>query len=135
LLVDDSEPFLRAAQIFLSQSAEVRVVGLAHDGCEALALAANLRPDIILLDLNMTGMSGLSALAPLREAFPQLGLIALTQYELDAYREAALAAGADAFVAKRLMWRDVLPAIRTVYKQRQTASLHSEPGIAGEGHG
>ncbi len=118
LLVDDSLLFLDIATRFLQEEYrdEVVVVGAAGGGEEALAQAQLLQPQVILIDLNMPGMSGLEAIPRLREALPDAGIIALTLLDAEAYRQAALAAGADGFVSKPNMGADLLPAIRRVVR-------------------
>jgi len=114
LLVDDHEPFLHIAAEFLQRHPELAVVGLARGGEETLAQAQALRPDVILMDLNMPGLGGLEAIRRLRAMLPQVGIIALTLLERKVYRQVALAAGADDFVAKADLIADLLPAIRRV---------------------
>jgi DNA-binding NarL/FixJ family response regulator len=116
LLVDDHEPFLRIATEFLQRHHELVVVGTAREGKEALAQAQALSPQVILLDLNMPGLNGLETIPRLRVMLPQAGIIALTLLDPRTYRQAALAAGADDFVAKANLTTDLLPAIRRVAK-------------------
>jgi len=61
LLVDDNEAFLVLARHLLASVPEISVVGLGHDGYDAVRLAEELRPDLILMDLSMPGMGGLQA--------------------------------------------------------------------------
>jgi DNA-binding NarL/FixJ family response regulator len=114
LLVDDNLMFLEIARDFLQMQAELIVVGTAHDGQEALAQAEKLKPDVILLDLNMPGLSGLDAIPKLLQVAPQAKIIALTMMNLDAYQPIALAAGANGFVAKPDMGGDLIQTIRRV---------------------
>ena len=116
LLVDDSAVFLRRVTCFLQEDCqgEVVVVGTASSGQEALTQAQELRPQVILIDLRMPGMGGLEAIPRLRAMLPGAGIIAMTLHDLDVYREAALAAGADEFVPKRALLTDLLPVIRRV---------------------
>jgi DNA-binding NarL/FixJ family response regulator len=114
LLVDDNQIFLETLARFLAQRSEgdVAVVGAAQGGRDALAYARRLRPELVLLDLAMPDLSGLAVLPKLRETLPAAILIALTLQDSDEIREAALAAGADAFVSKASLERDLLPTIR-----------------------
>jgi len=116
LLVDDSATFLYFVSRFLREqhSDEVMIAGLAEGGEAGLAQAQALRPDIVLIDLAMPGLPGLKAIPRLREALPNLGIIALTLMEPNGYRQAALAGGADEFVSKATLATDLLPAIRRV---------------------
>lgn len=112
MLVDDNPTFLGIAARFLQQHDEVRVVSAAVGGEEAIGLAQAIQPQVILLDLAMPELPGLKAIPLLREALPRVGIIALTLLNTDGYRQAALAAGANDFVAKGNMNTELLPAIR-----------------------
>jgi two-component system response regulator NreC len=131
LLVDDHEPFLRAAADFLQRHHELAVVGVLRGGEEALAQAQDLRPHVILIDLNMPGLNGLETISRLRVMLPEVGIIALTLLDPNAYRQAALAAGADDFVSKANLTSDLLPAIRRVARAllpgKEPTDRHGSP--------
>jgi DNA-binding NarL/FixJ family response regulator len=114
LLVDDNPAFLHIATRFLQQHHDIVVVGAAGGGQEALALAQELQPDIVVIDLAMPGLSGLETIPRLRAVLPEVGIIALTVLDTNGYREAALAASANDFVPKATLDTDLLPAIRRV---------------------
>ena len=114
LLVDDNPGFLRIATRFLQEHDDVVVVGAAGGGEEALALVQDLQPDIVVIDLAMPGLSGLATIPLLQIVLPEVGIIALTVLDTNGYRQAALAAGANDFVAKASLDTDLLPAIRRV---------------------
>jgi DNA-binding NarL/FixJ family response regulator len=114
LLVDDNRVFLRIATRFLQEHGDVVVVGAAGGGEEALALAQDLQPDIVVIDLAMPGLSGLVTISLLQVVLPEVGIIALTVLDTKGYRQATLAAGANDFVAKASLDTDLLPAIRRV---------------------
>ena len=114
LLVDDNPTLLRVATRFLEKHDEVVLVGTAVGGVGALARAQELRPDVILLDLAMPDLPGLEVIPRLREAVPEMRIIALTMLDTEQYRTAALATGADEFVPKADLSTDLLPAIRRV---------------------
>jgi DNA-binding NarL/FixJ family response regulator len=120
LLVDDSASFLSIVTRFLQEHnhGEVVVVGTAHGGREALAQARDLRPQVILIDLSMPDLPGLEAIPRLRAMLPEVGIIALTLWHANGYREAALAAGADDLVSKFAVNSDLLPAIRRVARSK-----------------
>ena len=109
LLVDDNPTFLRIASRYLREHCnnELDVVGTAQGGEMALALAPELQPQVILLDLSMSDMPGLKAIPLLREALPDVRIIIVTLLHTEVYRDAALAAGADGFVAKATMSTDL----------------------------
>jgi DNA-binding NarL/FixJ family response regulator len=116
LLVDDNPTFLRILGDFLGEEEDILVVGVAQSGEEALVKAKELRPQVILLDLAMPGLNGFNTTPRLRSMMPAVGIIALTVLDANGYREAALAAGADDFVAKANLNTHLVPAIRRVVK-------------------
>jgi DNA-binding NarL/FixJ family response regulator len=111
LVVDDNEAFLRVATDFLQRHDELLVVGAICGGEEALAQVQDLQPQVILIGLDTPG---LEILPRLRNMLPDVGIIALTLLEGNAYRRAAMAAGADDLVPKTELTTELLPAIRRV---------------------
>lgn len=113
LLVDDNRTFLGILKRFLEGYPDVHVAGVAAGGEEGIALAFQLRPQVILLDLAMPGVSGLEAIPRLRARLPKVAIIVLSLLEGNGYEGAALKAGADGFVPKSRLYNDLLPAIRS----------------------
>lgn len=111
LVVDDNKAFLRVATDFLQRHDELTVVGAICGGEEALAQAQDLGPQVILIGLDRPGLETISCL---RNMLPGVGIIALTLLEGNAYRQAAMAAGADDLVRKTELTTELLPAIRRV---------------------
>lgn len=111
LLVDDSPHFLRAAREFLHLQQTFTVAGSATEGPDALIQAQQLQPDLILLDLNLGTQSGLELIPLFRTLMPGTKIIVLTSMDDEAYRTAALQAGADAFVRKTEMARSLVSVI------------------------
>jgi two-component system response regulator DegU len=132
LLVDDNSTFLQILARFLrtQYQDEVVVVGTASGGKEALRTSQDLQPQVILLDLAMPDVPGLDVIPVLRTRMPDVIIIALTLWDTDAYREAARAAGADAFVSKASLSTDLLPAIRRLV---QATRPHGSCGPASPG--
>ena len=114
LLVDDSIAFLDIAASFLSNHENLIIVGTAQNGNEALSLAADLHPDVVLLDVNMPGLSGIEITPHLRKILPEAGIIVLSFQNSDIYEEAALVAGADDFIPKDTLVYSLIPAIYRV---------------------
>ena len=115
LIVDDNPTFLMGLRRFLAKIAFVEVVGEANNGRDALTLVDELQPDVALIDLALPEVSGLSVLAQLRKDHARIGTVALTMFESDAYRTAALNAGANAFVTKRMLNQQLVTAIEEAY--------------------
>jgi two-component system response regulator DesR len=119
LLVDDNPTFLRIVERYLKAEEEITVVGAAEGGDEALALVHRLKPDIVLTDLAMPKVSGMETILRMRAAWPKMGIIALTLLDTTGYRQAALTAGADDFVAKDALNTDLLSTIQRVVEAKQ----------------
>jgi CheY-like chemotaxis protein len=122
LLVDDSPDFLKVASRFLRLLPGLRVAGVADGGYAALAQAAMLKPDLVLIDLNMGDLSGLEAIPRLRALLPEARIIALTMMEASSHRQAALDAGADEFVTKARLETDLWPSIEQVMQSPRTSA-------------
>ena len=126
MLVDDSQTFLNAAIDFLRRHQEIHIAGAVLSGEEALAQAERLRPDVILTDLDMPGLTGLELISYLRKEMPQVTVIAVTMLDAEAYRRAAIDAGAHAFVRKGALVTDLIPAIRRLAPSGCAAQNHWE---------
>ena len=98
-LCDDNPDYRYLARVALEQAGHT-IVGEAADGDEAVAHAGATEPDVLLLDLNLAGRSGLDALPSLREAVPGARIVVLTSGQASDERARSLAAGADGFIAK-----------------------------------
>lgn len=114
LLVDDQPELLRGLEMLLSLEADVRVVGTARSAEDALDLVACLRPDVIVMDVQLPGMDGISATRRLRREPLASQVIVLTLYDDPDTRRRALLAGASAFIAKHAMDGALVAAIRVV---------------------
>jgi DNA-binding NarL/FixJ family response regulator len=115
LLVDDNPGFIAPAVRFLSALPQVKVVGCACSGEEALDLVARLSPDLVLMDLALPGMNGLEATARLRSRPDAPRVIMVTLYDTPEYRAAARVAGADGYVSKSDFGTDLLPMILSLF--------------------
>lgn len=114
LLVDD-EPLLRMAfTMVLDAQADMAAVGEAGDGAQAVRLARQLRPDVVLMDVRMPGTDGIEATARIVESCPESRVLILTTFDLDEYAFAGLRAGASGFLLKNALPEELLTAIRSV---------------------
>ena len=123
LIADDHRLFAESLMVLLSQDDRLDVVGTAGDGREAVKLAQTLRPDVVLLDVNMPLMDGVTALSELRVLVPDARLILLTGTESPSEREAARRAGADAFLLKSVPPETLLDVILITTAFAQPAAL------------
>ena len=116
ILVADDHPMLREGLIaVLSTQQDLEVVGEAADGSEVVRLADSLKPDVILLDLEMPGLSGVAALEKLRDADSTARTIIFTAYDTDERILGALRAGARGYLLKGAARAEIFDAIRTVH--------------------
>jgi DNA-binding NarL/FixJ family response regulator len=113
LIVDDHPVFRDGLAGSLARLSDVEVVGVAATGEEAVELAAQLRPDVVLMDLNLPGISGVEAIRRLVAAAPDLAALAVTMVDDDDTVLAALRAGARGYVLKGSTGAEIAAATRT----------------------
>lgn len=119
ILVIDDHPLMRKGILqLIAMEGSLRVVGEAGEGRQGLALARQLRPDLILLDLNMRGMSGLELLGILKAEDHDARVIVLTVSDSEEDVVAALRAGADGYLLKDMEPEDVLNSLRAAAQSR-----------------
>ena len=114
LLVDDDALVRAGLSMLLAGADHIRVVGEAADGSEVAAAVAEHQPDVVLMDIRMPGMDGLSATELLREREDAPEVIVLTTFNADDYVLRALRAGASGFLLKDTPPADIVRAIRAV---------------------
>lgn len=116
LLIADDHPIYRdgLAGLFELQK-DMTVVAQASDGREALELFLSLEPDLMLLDLRMPGMDGLSVVRTVRERVPQARILILTTYDTDEDIFASLKAGAKGYLLKDTPRQEILAAVRAIH--------------------
>ena len=122
LLVDDHAIVREGLETLLSEEPDVAVVGQAASGAEALAQAARLQPDVILMDLVMPGLDGIAATRRVPEVSAASRVLVLTSYSDDGRVQEALRAGAAGYLLKDVLKPDLLRAIRAT--ARGEAVLH-----------
>ena len=113
LIVDDQPSVLDALRQCFALEPDLLVVGRAHDGAGALALAQELQPDIVLADIKMPNLDGLATTRTLRRIAPQIKVILLSIYDDKATRAQARLAGAVEFVGKHEPAEALITAIRS----------------------
>ena len=118
LLVDDDAGFRNTLRHLLEQREDAQVLGEAASGEEAIRLTGDLHPDVVLMDLAMPRMNGLEATRQLKTRWPDLAVIILTVHDEDVYRRTALAAGATAFLEKKMLGVDLWPTLGRILSRR-----------------
>jgi len=129
VLAVDDHPLLREGiAALIANQPDIELVGEASSGHEAIEKVRSLRPDVTLMDLQMPGMSGMDAIIAIRSEHPAARIVVLTTYGGDALAERALKAGAQAYVLKGLVRKDLLETIRVVH----AGSKRISPEVAAE---
>ena len=115
VLVADDHPIVRGGIVaLLSAAGDIEVVAEAADGLEAVRLAAEHRPDVVLMDLRMPGLDGDEATARILAANPVARVVILTTYESDASILTAIEAGASGYLLKAAPQEEILAGVRSV---------------------
>ena len=114
IIADDHLVVREAIRVMLEMEPEFEVVGEASDGNKALELAAQLKPDLVLMDIRMEGMDGVEATRLLRQQFPNMGVLILTGFGDDEVLLNAVEAGAQGFLLKDASADEVKSAILRV---------------------
>ena len=116
LIVDDQPVILRGLSLMLGIEASVEVVGLANDGVEAVAMAKELRPDVIIMDLQMPRMNGVEATREITREVIGTRIVVLTTFDTDNLVNDAFSAGAVAYLLKDTAEEEVLSTVQAVHR-------------------
>lgn len=116
LLADDHALVRAGFRALLERLTNVEVAGEASDGREALTLVADLKPDIVLMDVSMVGLNGLEAAARIAEDFPQTKVIMLSMHDKPEFVAQALRAGASGYLLKECTRKELEMALQAVLK-------------------
>jgi DNA-binding NarL/FixJ family response regulator len=119
LVVDDHAMLREGVAAMMATESDMELAGQAADGVEAIAAFERLRPDIVLLDLQMPRMKGLDVLAALRQLEPAARVIVLTTYDGDVQALRALKAGASGYLLKTSLRKELIDAVRAVHAGRR----------------
>lgn len=127
LLADDHETVREGLKAILNAQADMQVIAEAADGQDAVAKAAALLPDIVVIDVSMPLLNGLRATQVMQQRCPQVRVIALTRHSDDGYLQELLRAGARGYVLKQSRASEIVHAIRAV----AAGGRYLDPAITG----
>jgi DNA-binding NarL/FixJ family response regulator len=115
VVLADDQPLVRAGlRVLIADTPDLHVAGEAGTGAQAVQLAQDLRPDVVVMDIRMPGMDGIEATAMITANDAAARVVVLTTFDDDDYVYAALRAGASGFLVKDMALDDILAAIRVV---------------------
>ena len=116
LLADDHAVLRAGLRLLLNSQDDMEVVGEAATGAQAVARARQLHPDVVLLDITMSGADGLDAVREIKEDHPDTKVLALTMHDDESYLRRVLEAGGAGYVLKKSADTELLSAIRAVHQ-------------------
>jgi DNA-binding NarL/FixJ family response regulator len=126
LLVDDHAVVRMGLKSFFDLLDDIEVVGEASDGSEGVAMARRLRPDVVLMDLLMPNMDGVTAIGRIKAELPETEIVTMTSFIEEDKVTAALEAGASGYVLKDAEADEVADAVRAAY----AGEVHLDPAVA-----
>ena len=114
LLADDHKMIRAGLRLVLEQQPDVAVVGEADDGRQAVAQAAEMKPQVVVMDVGMPNLNGIEAAAQIKEAQPETSIVMLSMHSDEGYILRALRAGATGYILKDSAEADLVAAVRAV---------------------
>jgi DNA-binding NarL/FixJ family response regulator len=130
LVVDDHQLIRVGVATLLSAESDMKLVGEASTGREAIAKFRECHPDITLMDLQMPEMNGFDATIAIRGEFPAARIIVLTTYAGDVQALRAIKAGAQGYLLKNLLYKELLQSIRSVHAGRKAMTAEIAAQVA-----
>jgi DNA-binding NarL/FixJ family response regulator len=128
VICDDQATIRDGLEMLLSLEKDIKVVGRAQDGWEAVELAAKHQPDLVLMDLKMAGMNGIEATRQIRTKYPAVKVLVLTTYDDDEWVFDAVRAGAAGYLLKDTSREDLIRAV----KETVLGKSFVDPAVAGK---
>ncbi len=128
ILCDDQAVIRDGLEMLLTLEQDFQVVGSASDGAEAIELAAQKQPDLILMDLKMPGTNGIEATRQIHARFPHIKILVLTTYDDDEWVFDAIRAGASGYLLKDTSRQKIIEAIRGTLNGK----AYIDPNVAGK---
>jgi len=134
LVVDDHAMVRKGLVTFLGSKLDMKVVGEASNGQEALKQCEFLQPDVILMDLVMPEMDGVDAIRAIRQRWSQVQVLALTNFQEKNLVQEALRAGAVGYLLKNITGDNLAEAIRSAYQGRSTLAPEVKDDLTRDSH-
>ena len=128
LICDDQALIRDSLRMLLNLEKDIRVVGAAEDGAQAVDMVIEHQPDLVLMDLKMPGMNGIEATRRIRTRYPAVKVLVLTTYDDDEWVFDAIRAGASGYLLKDTPREDVIKAVRGTVEGRSFL----DPAVAGK---
>jgi DNA-binding NarL/FixJ family response regulator len=128
VLAEDHEIVREGLRLIIDGQDDMEVVGEAGDGRAAVRVAQELQPDLVVMDVSMPEMNGLSATKKLKQLCPHIGILTLTRHTDDGYLQELLRAGSSGYVLKQSQSSELLQAIRAVV----AGGKYLDPAVAGK---
>jgi two-component system, NarL family, response regulator NreC len=125
-IAEDHNALIDGIKFFLESEQDIEVVGYANDGRALCELVRQKRPDVVVADIRMPVMDGITATKYILKVYPDTKVIAFTMFDQDGAVHEMLAAGAKGYMLKKSSLKDLLLAIRTVYR----GGTYFDPGVA-----
>jgi len=134
-LVDDQAMIRAALRSMLSEHGAFTVLGESGDGRKAAEECADMRPDVLLMDITMPGLSGLDSIALVRKASPRTKIVMLTHHEGESFVDQALKAGAEGYLSKDSQPEELILALNAVVRGDPFVSPKVSQGLIGRARG
>lgn len=128
VIAEDHATVREGIRMIVNAQSDMDVVGEAADGREAIAMAKDLEPDVILMDVSMPNLNGLKAAATLKRLMPEIKILTLTRHTDEAYLQELFQAGVSGYVLKQSSSIHLIEAIRTVMK----GESYLDPAVTGK---
>jgi DNA-binding NarL/FixJ family response regulator len=116
LIVDDHRTFGEALHIAMEQEKDVRVIGVATSGEEAISIAETEQPDVVLMDIEMPGMDGIEAIRKVKAVDPDARVVVVSAHQGELIFAKAVEAGASGFLSKETALRELVSSVRLAYQ-------------------
>lgn len=130
VLADDHEIFRDGFRVMLKKQPHIELIGEAGNGDELIGITKQLKPDVVITDIKMPKMDGITATKFLSQAFPHIGIIALSMFDEENLIVDMMEAGASGYLLKNAHKNEIIAAIETVYNGSTYYCMHTSSKLA-----